>query len=110
VALASRERQCTSLSRSPAPQPRVSAHSAEQCDYLAAVPLIALPSRPSACSGYSERKRTENVEAEIHRVVLEQALESYNKDIVQVVDSDTMEQMEETVARTAKWVAEWSPS
>ena len=45
--------------------------------------------------GYSEKKRGENLEAEIMQVVLDEARESYEEDIVQELPSNTVEEMDE---------------
>ena len=57
--------------------------------------------------GYSDMKRSENVEAEIMQVVLDEAMEAYNLDIVQEVPSNTMEDMESNVERCRIWVEQW---
>uniref|UniRef100_A0A6B2LM34 Adenylate kinase isoenzyme 6 homolog n=1 Tax=Arcella intermedia TaxID=1963864 RepID=A0A6B2LM34_9EUKA len=54
--------------------------------------------------GYSEKKIQENVEAEIMQVVLDEARDSYREDIVWEVQSNTIEEMEESVNRIADWV------
>jgi adenylate kinase len=48
--------------------------------------------------GYSERKREENLEAEICGVCLEEAMESYDPSIVVERPSNTLEDMEATVS------------
>lgn len=56
---------------------------------------------------YNEKKRSENVEAEIMQVVLEEARESYDLEIVQELRSDTVEEMESNVERCKLWVKQW---
>jgi adenylate kinase len=57
--------------------------------------------------GYNEKKRSENVEAEIMQVVLEEARESYDLEIVQEVQSNTVEDMESNVERCKVWMEHW---
>lgn len=49
----------------------------------------------------------ENMEAEIMQVVLEEARESYSHDIVHEVPSNTIEDMENNVARVEQWGKQW---
>jgi adenylate kinase len=57
--------------------------------------------------GYNEKKRSENLEAEIMQVVLEEARESYDLEIVQEVQSNTVEDMESNVERCRVWMEQW---
>jgi adenylate kinase len=57
--------------------------------------------------GYNEKKRNENLEAEIMQVVLEEARESYDSEIVQEVQSNTVEDMESNVERCRVWMEQW---
>jgi adenylate kinase len=57
--------------------------------------------------GYSEKKRNENIECEIFQIVLEEAKESYNPDIVHEMQSNTIEEMESNVDRVAAWYSAW---
>lgn len=62
----------------------------------------------SACRrGYLPRKLQENLECEIMQVVLDDAMESYDPDIVREVPSNTVEEMERSVDGIAKWAEEW---
>eukprot|EP01028_Stygiella_incarcerata_P013260 TRINITY_DN81729_c0_g1_i1.p2 TRINITY_DN81729_c0_g1~~TRINITY_DN81729_c0_g1_i1.p2 ORF type:complete len:172 (+),score=56.51 TRINITY_DN81729_c0_g1_i1:162-677(+) len=54
--------------------------------------------------GYSEKKRTENMECEIFQVVLEEARTAFPEVELWEVESDTLEQFEENCARIATWV------
>ncbi|KAL7527916.1 hypothetical protein ACHAXR_002187 [Thalassiosira sp. AJA248-18] len=58
--------------------------------------------------GYNEKKRSENLEAEIMQVVLDEAKESYDLEIVQEVPSNTVEEMENTVERCKQWTEQWA--
>lgn len=57
--------------------------------------------------GYSEAKRSENVECEIMQVVLEEASGSYAAEAVHEVRSDTVAEMESNVDRVEKWAEQW---
>lgn len=57
--------------------------------------------------GYGEKKRDENLEAEIMQVCLDEAKESYDKEIVVEVHSNTIEEMESNVDRCKIWVEQW---
>jgi len=57
--------------------------------------------------GYSEKKRGENLEAEIMQVVLDEARESYEEDIVQELPSNTVEEMNSNVDRCRVWMEHW---
>jgi adenylate kinase len=57
--------------------------------------------------GYSEKKRAENMECEIMQIILEEAKESYAKEIVHEVPSNTIEEMEANIERVQKWVGQW---
>mmetsp|Transcript_7631 Transcript_7631/g.11316 ORF Transcript_7631/g.11316 Transcript_7631/m.11316 type:complete len:150 (+) Transcript_7631:93-542(+) len=57
--------------------------------------------------GYSEKKISENMECEIMQVVLDEARESYQAEIVHEVPSNTLEEMESNVARVEQWCAQW---
>jgi adenylate kinase len=57
--------------------------------------------------GYSEKKVAENVECEIMQVVQQEATESYAPEIVHVLDSVTVDDMESNIERTLAWVQNW---
>jgi len=57
--------------------------------------------------GYGEKKRAENMEAEIMQVILEEARESYAHNIVHEVASNTIEDMDNNVARVEQWTKQW---
>jgi adenylate kinase len=56
--------------------------------------------------GYSAEKVNENVEAEIFQVCLDEAMESYPKEKIIVMSSNTVEQLEANVAKLEQWVRE----
>jgi len=56
---------------------------------------------------YPLKKIQENNESEIMQTVLEEARESYAAEIVVELESETVEQMEQNVARTVAWLEQW---
>ncbi|BFZ53883.1 factor activating pos9 [Savitreella phatthalungensis] len=57
--------------------------------------------------GYALAKIQENNEAEIMQVVLDDARDSFPKEIVIELQSETVDQMEENVDRLCAWVDAW---
>ena len=57
--------------------------------------------------GYSEKKRSENMECEIMQVVAEEARESYAAEIVHEVPSNTLDDLDGAGERVASWYASW---
>lgn len=57
--------------------------------------------------GYNETKRNENMECEIMQVVLDEARDSYAKEIVHEVQSNTLGDMESNVTRIEQWTQQW---
>ena len=57
--------------------------------------------------GYGERKRTENMECEIMDVVVEEARESYDPEMVHEVPSNSLEELEQNVVRMDAWLQAW---
>eukprot|EP01038_Epipyxis_sp_PR26KG_P011208 gene11208-15033_t len=57
--------------------------------------------------GYTEKKRNENIECEIMQVVLEEAKDSYNPEIVHELQSNTIEELEANVQRIEQWLSTW---
>jgi adenylate kinase len=57
--------------------------------------------------GYSERKRTENMDSEIMQVILESARESYDEGIVHELPSNTLEDIDNSVERVRQWTTQW---
>ncbi|KAK9844114.1 hypothetical protein WJX81_004783 [Elliptochloris bilobata] len=54
--------------------------------------------------GYSQKKVSGNVECEIMHVIVEEARESYREEVVQVLPSNTVEELEENVEKTVAWL------
>jgi adenylate kinase len=57
--------------------------------------------------GYNDKKRDENMESEIMQVILDEARESYDPQIVHEVPSNTLEEMESNVQRVKQWIDQW---
>jgi adenylate kinase len=60
--------------------------------------------------GYPQKKLSDNVEAEIMQVILDEAREAYREEIVIELPSNTIEDIESNVARTVAWLQAWRPS
>lgn len=58
-------------------------------------------------SGYSTKKVQENVQAEIMQVVLEEAREHFQIDMIQELESNTQDQLEANAKRIVHWVEAW---
>ena len=56
---------------------------------------------------YSEAKVTENIDAEIMQVALEEAREAYDLEIVIELQSDRDEEVETNVERIKGWYEAW---
>lgn len=57
--------------------------------------------------GYSDKKRDENMEAEIMQIILDEAREGYAKEIVHEVASNCVEDMDQNVQRVESWCKQW---
>ena len=57
--------------------------------------------------GYNDRKIEENMECEIMQIVLEQARESYNNDIIYELDSNSTDELNSNVDRIEIWYNNW---
>lgn len=56
---------------------------------------------------YAENKLQENLDAEIMEVVLQEARDGYDEEIVIELRSDTTDDVETNVERVAAWVKGW---
>lgn len=56
---------------------------------------------------YTEQKLQENMDSEIMEVLLEEARDSYDEDIVVELRSDTAEDIEGNVERIETWIVNW---
>lgn len=57
--------------------------------------------------GYQEKKLQENLDSEIMEVLLEEAREGYDGEIVVELRSDEAGEVEGNVHRIEKWIGEW---
>lgn len=57
--------------------------------------------------GYSNEKVTANVECEIFQVCLDEAMASYQKELVYELKSNTVEEMEANLEQIVEWVKSW---
>ena len=62
------------------------------------------------CRGYSQKKLTENMDAEIMQVILDEAREAYPELNVVERRSDSIEDLESNVQRAVQWVQNWCAS
>lgn len=58
--------------------------------------------------GYAGRKLEENIQSEIFGVLLEEATDSYKKEIVVELESNNPDDMENNVERIAHFCQQWS--
>jgi adenylate kinase len=56
---------------------------------------------------YTTKKLEENMDAEIMQVLLDEARESYDEEIVVELQSNTLEDIDGNVERIQAWVAQW---
>ncbi len=56
---------------------------------------------------YNQKKITENIECEIFQVVLDEARESYNPEIVLELHSNSTDEMDSNLETIANWVKNW---
>lgn len=77
-----------------------------------ALPLLNIFSWAGAnllrlCRNYPENKLQENLDSEIMEVLLQEARDSYNEEIVVELRSDDSDEMEANVERIGSWVKQW---
>lgn len=78
-------------------------------------PIPSPPIQPSpahitnraARRNYPELKLQENLDSEIMEVLLQEARDSYDEEIVVELTSNTSEEVDSNVARIEAWVAQW---
>ncbi|ESP01124.1 hypothetical protein LOTGIDRAFT_207723 [Lottia gigantea] len=58
--------------------------------------------------GYHSKKLEDNVQCEIFRTILDEALESYKTNIVEELPSNTPEEMEENIEKITAWLNQWN--
>lgn len=57
--------------------------------------------------GYAQKKLDENMDAEIMEVLLQEARDAYEEEIVVELRSEDADQVEENVQRIETWVQNW---
>jgi len=57
--------------------------------------------------GYSDKKLDENMDAEIMEVLLQEARDSYDEEIVVELQSDDLDQIDENLERIQAWIENW---
>lgn len=57
--------------------------------------------------GYSTKKLASNVECEIFQTLYEEAIESYDKNIVHELCNETYADMERNITQISTWVNQW---
>jgi adenylate kinase len=57
--------------------------------------------------GYSDKKLDENMDAEIMEVLLQEARDSYDEEIVVELQSDDLDQIDENIERIQAWIENW---
>lgn len=58
-------------------------------------------------SNYPELKLQENMDSEIMQVLLQEARDSYDEEIVVELKSDTSEEIESNIERIEAWYKQW---
>jgi adenylate kinase len=56
---------------------------------------------------YSAKKLEENMDAEIMQVLLDEARESYDEEIVVELQSDSLDDIDLNVERIQQWIEQW---
>ena len=59
------------------------------------------------CRGYNETKLQENLDAEIFGVLLDEAREAFDEELVVELNSERDEDVESNCARISSWVQSW---
>lgn len=57
--------------------------------------------------GYAEAKLQENLDSEIMEVLLDEAREAFDSEIVVELTSNTSDEMESNVERIEAWIKQW---
>lgn len=60
--------------------------------------------------GYAQKKLTENVDAEIMQVVLDEVKEAYREEVVVELRSESIEDLESNIQRAVQWINQWCTS
>lgn len=59
------------------------------------------------CRKYPEKKLQENMDSEIMDVLLQEARDSYDENIIVELTSNTTDEMESNVDRVETWLKQW---
>ncbi|XP_063819974.1 adenylate kinase isoenzyme 6 [Pseudophryne corroboree] len=57
--------------------------------------------------GYKEKKLQDNLQCEIFQTIYEEAVESYRKEIVHQLPSNTPEDLEQNLEQISQWIEQW---
>lgn len=57
--------------------------------------------------GYSGKKLEDNIQCEIFQTILDEAKDSYKKEIVHELPSNTPDDMEDNIEKITEWVQQW---
>lgn len=63
-----------------------------------------------SCRGYGEEKLQENLDAEIFEVLLDEAREAYDEEIVVELNSETDDNIDSNCSRIISWIDAWKKS
>ena len=56
---------------------------------------------------YPEAKLQENLDSEIMEVLLQEARDAYDEEIIVELRSDTVEEVDNNIERIEAWIAQW---
>jgi adenylate kinase len=59
------------------------------------------------CRDYPEAKLQENLDSEIMEVLLQEARDSYDEEIIVELTSNTSDEMESNIERIEMWIGQW---
>jgi adenylate kinase len=59
------------------------------------------------CRDYPEAKLQENLDSEIMEVLLQEARDSYDEEIIVELTSNTSDEMESNIERIELWIGQW---
>jgi hypothetical protein len=72
-----------------------------------AIPVSRDADLLSPCRRYAEAKLQENLDSEIMEVLLQEAREAFDEEIVIELTSNSLEEMESNLDRIEAWVKQW---
>lgn len=75
--------------------------------FLASIPISDLSANVYLYSNYPENKLQENMDSEIMQVLLDEARESYDEEIIVELRSDSSEEIESNIERIEAWYKQW---